>query len=343
MAPPDIALSYAAMAIKNNLNVVSIDFKVRTPGFFVSARYIGAFCITKFGLAKTELYGVHRYGFNKGRSEGFIKIRTKARIDVNQRFGRIGGRADDDNIEMKIRGIKTDDGSQVIRILSPNEELSLFQIENEIGELCETNGKIYEETFAGDIPLFGGLANGNYRMRAKFKKEVTLSDGMEITIDSKKVKLVPLEMRKKCFRCKGPDHMIARCPENNSAAGEKDIEPSRTIEETANYGETREVNEQSPLLSELELDSQSTTQEEKAKNSDPAKDDMTDQMENSSDDNHEYASAVKFGCGKRNHQSVSPTEKPGNGNSRREESPRTKTTQEDMSKFLSTFCEELIG
>ena len=37
--------------------------------------------------------------------------------------------------------------------------------------------------------------------------------------------------------------MIARCPENNSAAGENDIEQSRTIEEIANYGESREVNE----------------------------------------------------------------------------------------------------
>ena len=78
---------------------------MKKQGFRVSPAYIGSFCIEKFGIVSQELTGVHRYGFSRDRSEGYIKIKTKGRINVNGRFGSINGAACDDNLEMRSQSL----------------------------------------------------------------------------------------------------------------------------------------------------------------------------------------------------------------------------------------------
>ena len=54
-----------------------------------------------------------------------MKIKMKERIDVNQRFVKTGGKAEDDHVKVQIRGIKVEESSKVVRIISPSEDVPL--------------------------------------------------------------------------------------------------------------------------------------------------------------------------------------------------------------------------
>ena len=57
----------------------------------------------------------------------------------------------------------------------------------------KNKGRMYEERFAVDVPLFGGLYNGNYRMRVCFRERTKNSGNSLIEVDGKMVKIVSLE------------------------------------------------------------------------------------------------------------------------------------------------------
>ena len=86
-----------------------------------------------------EIEGVHRSG--RSANKGFMKIKTKQKIDVNSRFGVTGGRAEDENVKISIRGV--DDGSVVIRVLNPNEDFSLIKIKESMSLLGELKSDFY--------------------------------------------------------------------------------------------------------------------------------------------------------------------------------------------------------
>ena len=128
--------TYANIASKKVMNILSLDFTLKE-GFNISPSYMGSFCMDKLGLVKDEIMGVHRYGINQERSAGYIKIKMKKDIDVNQRFQDINGRAEDQNIIVKIRGFKFNDGMETWRILSPHEDLTMNQVESAIAKISE--------------------------------------------------------------------------------------------------------------------------------------------------------------------------------------------------------------
>ena len=94
-----------------------------------------------------------------------MKINMTGPIDVNQRFGHLGGVAEDDTIKVTIRGIKKKD-EVLIRVVSPPEMLNNRTIFSEISKLGTPVIKyLYDEKFAAGIPLFGGKSNGNLRTK----------------------------------------------------------------------------------------------------------------------------------------------------------------------------------
>ena len=208
-------LSYASAAIKASLYLLSLDFTIMRKDFKVSPSYLGQFCMDQLGLKKEEVLGIHRYGMNHVTGVGFIKIKTKNWVDVSKRYAGINGEAKNSDLHVKIRGFKPDDGMEIIRIISPNENLSLVAIENGINKICDQKSKIYEETFAMNVPLFGGLSNGNYRMRVKLKKEVNMEDDLNLKVDNMNVKIARVGAKKRCFKCKSSEHFIKNCPMNS--------------------------------------------------------------------------------------------------------------------------------
>ena len=102
--------TYAGVTIRRN--ILSLDFKLKKP-FNISPAYLGEFCMSKLGITKEEILGVHRYGIAKDRMDGFLKIKTKIEINVNQRFKAIKGIAEDEMIVLNIRGYKHDDGMKL--------------------------------------------------------------------------------------------------------------------------------------------------------------------------------------------------------------------------------------
>ena len=48
-------------------------------------------------------------------------------------FGKISGKAEDEAVAVSIRGVKEDDGSVIIRVISPNEAIIKERIKKSIG------------------------------------------------------------------------------------------------------------------------------------------------------------------------------------------------------------------
>ena len=52
----------------------------------------------------------------------------KENIDVNKRVGKSGGKAENEDGKVQIRGMRVEDMSKIIRIISPYEEVPLASI-----------------------------------------------------------------------------------------------------------------------------------------------------------------------------------------------------------------------
>ena len=136
--------TYAGVTIRRN--ILSLDFKLKKP-FNISPAYLGEFCMSKLGITREEIIGVHRYGIANDRMEGYLKIKTKREINVSKRFQAIKGIAEDEMIILNIRGYKHDDGMKLWRVLSPHEDLALKTIEEGLGDIAEKKGDIFPEKF----------------------------------------------------------------------------------------------------------------------------------------------------------------------------------------------------
>ena len=161
----------------------------------------------KKSMKPHEIEGVHRSG--RSGTKGFMKIKMKQKIEVNSRFGVSGGRAEDENVRIAIRGV--DDGSVVMRVLSPNEEVSRFKLKGGISSIGEPKSDFYRENFSEGIILFGSKSNGNMRIRVKLFNS---RDGhqREIEVDGKRIKIQILGAKRKCFACGSHDHIKLACP-----------------------------------------------------------------------------------------------------------------------------------
>lgn len=183
--------TYAART--KNGQILSLDFELKGECNVSYPNIVGKLLMDKIGNTSKEIEGVHRSGI-QGR-KGFMKIKMKQKIDVNKRFGKSGGKAEDEHAIVTIRGVKVDDGSVVIRIISPNETISMDGLKRGISTICEIKSEIYDEKYAASVQLFGGLPNGNFRIRGTFKsaKEEELN---EILVESCKVKIAILGKRR---------------------------------------------------------------------------------------------------------------------------------------------------
>ena len=65
---------------------------------------VGKILIEQLDAKQEEIEGVHRS--NIFTNKGFMKIRMKCDIDVNQRFAKTDGKAEDENVSVAIRGVK---------------------------------------------------------------------------------------------------------------------------------------------------------------------------------------------------------------------------------------------
>ena len=126
-------------------------------------------------------------------------------------------------MNVQIRGIKIEDESKVIRIINPNEEVPLPKIKEALNEICEVKSEIYPEQFSANVVLFGGMSNGNFRIKGKFhnpEKEHT----KEIVVSGKKIKIAVLGAKRRCYLCSSADHVKAPCPLNQRLMKESEEE-----------------------------------------------------------------------------------------------------------------------
>ena len=65
--------------------------------------------------------------------------------------------------------MRIEDGSNIIRIISPDEEVPLASIKEAIEKFCIVKSEIYPEKFSANVVLFGRLSNGNFRIKEEFK------------------------------------------------------------------------------------------------------------------------------------------------------------------------------
>ena len=143
-------------------------------------------------------------------------------------------------MSVKVRGMI--EMAHLVTIKSPPEGVTKPEVEKALLNIGSLETNVVDEKFAVGVPLFGNKPNGDLNAILTVKDETKLPDYVSI--------------RKHRIRLKWPQRKPIRRTRKPSAAAENDIEPSRTIEETKNYRGMREVKEQSPLISELELDSQ---------------------------------------------------------------------------------------
>ena len=213
--------------------ILSIDFELKEESNVAFSSVVGKILMDKLGIEAHEIAGVHRSGI-MGK-QGFMKIRMKQKIDVSKRFAKAGGKAENESGKVSIRGVKIEDGSVIIRIISPNKAIPLEKIRRKLGNICELKSDIYEEKFASGVVLFGGLANENFRMRGVLK-DPKKEDAKEIMVEGKRIKIAVLGKRR-CYDCNGLDHMRAACPNKIQEKGigqatlitQKDSEPQKSF------------------------------------------------------------------------------------------------------------------
>ena len=119
--------SYAARA-RNDL-IFSLDFEQKGDRNIAYASRVGKILEEVLGVKQEEIEGVHRSSIFAGK--GYMKIKMKERIDVNRRFAKTRGRAEDEDVKVLIKGIRTEGKSKIIRIISPNEDVPLFRIKRQ--------------------------------------------------------------------------------------------------------------------------------------------------------------------------------------------------------------------
>ena len=181
------------------------------------------------GIKKDEINGIHRYGMSKDRMNGFLKIKMKQEIDVSKRFQPFKGAAEDDLIKLNISGFKLDDGMNIWRVLSPHEDPSLKTIEEGIGKIAEKKGGLFPEKFGSDVPLFGGLENGNFRIRLKLQPRYEREDYIEVQIGSHRVRMVSAERKRRCYVCKSEDHLANKCPQKTNLIPISELKPNEVM------------------------------------------------------------------------------------------------------------------
>ena len=86
--------------------LLSVDFELKNPNEKISyASAVGSLLIQKFGQDLKEINGVFRASIDPIKQSGFTKIFLNGPIDVNQRFGSNGGVAENDRVNVTIRGV----------------------------------------------------------------------------------------------------------------------------------------------------------------------------------------------------------------------------------------------
>ena len=111
------------------------------------------------------------------------------------------------------------------RVLSPHEDLALKKIEEGLGDIAEKKGDIFPEKFANNVPLFGGLENGNYRIRLKVLPRYESEDFLEVKIGNHRVKIVAAERKRRCYACKSESHLANKCPRKTNMIPTRVITP----------------------------------------------------------------------------------------------------------------------
>ena len=211
-------LSYAKASSNNQL--LSIDFE-RIDEIRGSVWKIFLFIKTMYAIEDSEVMGVHRYSF--GRNGGYIKLKMKEGVNVSERFCETGPNRENDTFKTSLRGFKKKEDT--IRILSPNESLSLNDIKDHLVSHGKLLSNLSEEKFSKDVPLVGSKPNGNYR--AIIYPDNNLKEGMNvIEIKGHTIRIVKISGIQKCFKCFESGHIASKCAFNstNNNKGE-DSEP----------------------------------------------------------------------------------------------------------------------
>ena len=60
--------------------------------------------------------------------------------------------------------------------------------------------------------MFGGLENGNYRIRLKVLPRYEGEDYLEAKIGNYRVEIVAAERKRRCYVCKSESHLANECP-----------------------------------------------------------------------------------------------------------------------------------
>ena len=216
------------------MQILSLDFELLNAQIVSYESLVGNIFMKNFSMQPYEIEGVHRSG--RSGSKGFMKIKMKKKIEVNSRFGASGGKAEDENVRIVIRGV--DDGSVVIGVLSPNEEVSLVKLKEAISLIGEPKSDFYREKFSLGIILFGGMSNGNLRIRVKMSNSKD-EDQREVEVDGKRTKIQILGGKRKCFTCGSQDHIKSACPNKKQVVQtlkDKENNEEEAINTTTNLG-----------------------------------------------------------------------------------------------------------
>ena len=154
-----------------NKAVLSLDFENKTDRR-VNMVIMAVFLKDSAGLKEEDIVGVQKYLFT--RRGGYLKLNMSSDVDVNKKFKTNCGIFEDDLIRLKLRGVRKDENSELVRIHNPPEDASITAIEKALEKFGRMETRVTDERFWDNMPLFANKPNGNWiaRMNCNDKTKV---------------------------------------------------------------------------------------------------------------------------------------------------------------------------
>lgn len=112
-------------------------------------------------------------------------------------------------LRLQIRGTRTEDESKIIKIINPNEDMTLLRIKDAVDQVWLVKSEVYPERFPANAVLFGGMFR-KVRINSKFNNPEK-KHTKEIVFNGKRISIALVGAKRRCYMCNSAYHVKEAC------------------------------------------------------------------------------------------------------------------------------------